>query len=122
LRKESLLLLSAALHLPLPAAIQTFSFTHNLMLIQNTPARSIVAAANSWACTANSVWESNSKSKPLKKSKHPVAPEPLPACLELESEPIEVQDFLQSVVLEFQWRVGENHASEDSWSFLALSE
>jgi hypothetical protein len=90
------------------------------MLIQNTPARSI--AANSWACTANSVWESNSKSKPLKKSKCPVAPEPLPACLELESEPIEVQDFLQSVVLEFQWRVGENHASEDGWSFLALSE
>lgn len=37
------------------------------------------------------------------------------ACLELKGEPIEVQEFLQSVVREFQWRVGENHASEDTW-------
>jgi hypothetical protein len=29
-----------------------------------------------------------------------------------------VQEFLQSVVREFQWRVGENHASEDTWSFV----
>jgi hypothetical protein len=29
-----------------------------------------------------------------------------------------VQEFLQSVVREFQWRVGENHASEDTWSIV----
>jgi hypothetical protein len=29
-----------------------------------------------------------------------------------------VQEFLQSVVREFQWRVGESHASEDTWSFV----
>jgi hypothetical protein len=66
----------------------------------------------------NPVLESNSKAKPQKKLKHPVAPEPLPACLELKGEPIEVQEFLQSVVREFQWRVGESHASEDTWSFM----
>ena len=62
--------------------------------------------------------EGNSKSKAQKKSKHLLATEPLPACLELKGEPIEVQEFLQSVVREFQWGVGENHASEDTWSFV----
>jgi hypothetical protein len=52
------------------------------------------------------------------KSKHLLATEPLPAWVALKGEPIEVQEFLQSVVREFQWRVGENHASEDTWSFV----
>jgi hypothetical protein len=59
-----------------------------------------------------------SKAKLQKKLKHPVAPEPLPACLELKGDAVEVQEFLQSVVREFQWRVGESHASEDTWSFM----
>ena len=29
-----------------------------------------------------------------------------------------MQEFLQSVVREFQRRAGENHASEDTWSFV----
>ena len=29
-----------------------------------------------------------------------------------------MQEFLQSVVREFQRRVGENHASEDTWPFV----
>jgi hypothetical protein len=66
----------------------------------------------------NPVLESNSKAKPQKKLKHPVAPEPLPACLELKGQPIEVQKFLQSVVHEFQRSVGESCASEDTWSFM----
>jgi hypothetical protein len=52
------------------------------------------------------------------KSKHLLATEPLPAWVELKGEPIEAQEFLQSVVHEFQRRVGENHASEDTWSFV----
>jgi len=51
-------------------------------------------------------------------SKHPLATEPRPAWVELKGEPIEVQEFLQSVVREFQRRVGENHASEDTWPFV----
>jgi hypothetical protein len=50
--------------------------------------------------------------------KHPVAPEPLPACVELKGEPIEVQEFLPSLVHEIPWRVGESQASESTWSFM----
>jgi hypothetical protein len=107
-----------AFHLLLLAAFQTCFLAHNLMSIQSAPFQGVVASANSRACTANPVLEGNSKSRPQKKSKHPLAPEPLPTCLELKGEPIEVQEFLQSVVREFQWRVGENHASEDTWSFV----
>ena len=45
-------------------------------------------------------------------------PEPAPACLEVKGEGIEIQEFLQSMTREQQWRVGENHASEDTWSFV----
>ena len=107
-----------AFHLLLLAAFQTCFLAHNLMSIQSTPSRGVGTSGNSRACMANPVLEGNSKSKPQKKSKHPLAPEPLPACLELKGEPIEVHECLQSVVLEFQWRVGENHASEDTWSFV----
>lgn len=44
------------------------------------------------------------------------APSRLPGT-QRRTEPIEVQEFLQSVVREFQWRV-ENHASEDTWSLV----
>jgi hypothetical protein len=110
--------MSAALHLLLFVVIQSFCLTHNLPSTQSTPTQGAAPSANSRACTLNPVLESNSKSKPQKKSKHPLAPEPLPACLELKGESIEVQEFLQSVVREFQWRVGESHASEDTWSFV----
>ncbi|HEY1469596.1 MAG TPA: hypothetical protein VGF61_11175 [Candidatus Acidoferrum sp.] len=110
--------MSAALRLLLLAVAFTFFLSQDLMSTQSGPAQSTASAGNSRACTVNPVLEGNSKSKPQKKSKHPLAREPLPACLELKGEPIEVQEFLQSVVREFQWRVGENHASEDTWSFV----
>jgi hypothetical protein len=110
--------MSVAPHLLLLVAIQPFFIRHDLILSQNPEAKSSVAAGNSRACTVNPVLESTSKSKSTKKSKHAIAPEPLPACLELKGEPIEVQEFLQSVVREFQWKVGESHATEDTWSFV----
>ena len=70
------------------------------------------------ACTANPVLTPSGKSRSAKKSKHPLPPDPAPTCLELKGEPIEIQEFLQSVVRELQWRTGENHASEDTWSFV----
>jgi hypothetical protein len=73
---------------------------------------------NSRACTANPVLAPKGKSKSTKKTKHPLPPEPLPTCLEVKGEPIEIQEFLQSVVRERQWRTGENHASEDTWTFV----
>jgi len=106
-----------AFHRLLLAASQTFFLAHNLMSIQSAPAQRRVASGNPRACD-ESFLKGNSKSKPQKKSKHLLATEPLPAGVELKGEPIEVQEFLQSVVREFQWRVGENHASEDTWSFV----
>ncbi len=75
-------------------------------------------AANTRACSANPVLAPSGKAKGTKKSKHPLPAEPLPACLEVKGEPIEIQEFLQSAVRELQWRIGENHASEDSWNFV----
>jgi len=60
----------------------------------------------------------SNKGKHAQKSKHPLPPEPAPACLELKGEGIEVQEFLQNTAREQQWRIGENHASEDTWTFL----
>jgi hypothetical protein len=68
------------------------------------------------ACSANPILEN--KGKKAHKTKHPLAPEPAPACLEVKGEGIEIQEFLQSMTREQQWRVGENHASEDTWSFV----
>jgi hypothetical protein len=70
------------------------------------------------ACSVNPILASNAKKKPVRKTKHPLPPEPLPTCLEVRGEGIEVQEFLQSTTRQEQWRVGENHASEDTWSFV----
>ncbi len=107
--------MSAALYLLLLVAIQTFYLGHNLISIQSSPGQSAEVSGSSRACTVNPVLENPSKAKSAKKSKHAIPPEPLPACLELKGEPIEMQEFLQSVVRESQWRTGENHASEDTW-------
>jgi hypothetical protein len=104
-------------HLLLLIAIECAVVTSNFST-QNLEPQDIPTTGNSRPCTANPVLKSNSKAKPSKKAKHPIVPEPLPACLELKGEPIEAQEFLQSVVRESQWKVGENYASEDTWSFL----
>jgi hypothetical protein len=112
------LLIAAVPRLILLTSVLTFSPALNVVSAQNAPAQSEVTAENSRPCTANPVLGEASKAKPQKKSKQAIAPEPLPACLELKGEPIEVQEFMQSVVRELQWRVGENYASEDTWSFV----
>jgi hypothetical protein len=96
----------------LPVAISDFLPYAQLNLNSEFPRENTVASSNSRACTENPVLE-YSKAKLQKKLKHPVAPEPLPACVELKGDAIEVQEFLQPVVREFQWRVGESHASVD---------
>lgn len=78
----------------------------------------VAATANSRPCAANPVLAPGGKSGSVKKSQHPVAVDPLPACVEVKGQPIEVQEFLQSVVREFQWHISENHASEDTWTFV----
>jgi hypothetical protein len=84
------------------------------------PSQGVGASGNSRACTTNPVLESRGQLQiqASEKIEAPLAPEPLPTCLELKGAPIEVQESLQSVVREFQCRVGESHASEDTWSFV----
>ena len=89
-------------------SLSDFFLAHNLMSIQSAPAQSSVAVRQFARLHGEPFLEGNSKSKPQKKSKQLLATEPLPACSELMGEPIEVQEFLQSVVREFQRRVGES--------------
>lgn len=69
-------------------------------------------------CTANPVLSSGGKKKNASRSKHPLPPEPLPACIEIKGEALEIQETLQAAIRDLKWRVYENHASEDSWTFV----
>jgi hypothetical protein len=70
------------------------------------------------ACSANPVLGPGLKNKPPHKPKHPLLPDPPPACLEVKGEALEIQESLQAAVRDLKWRVHENHASEDSWTFV----
>lgn len=76
------------------------------------------SSANSRPCSANPVLAPSTKGKHAPKLKHPLPPDPPPACLEVKGEGIEVQEFLQNTAREQQWRFGENHASDDTWTFI----
>jgi hypothetical protein len=39
------------------------------------------------------------------------------ACIELAFSPLQIQEYLQSYVRSQQWQIGEEHLTEDSWSF-----
>ena len=82
--------------------------------IQQNPA----SPAETRACSANPVLGPSGKNKPAHKPKHPLPPEPPPACQEVKGEALEIQETLQAAVRDLKWRVHENHASEDSWTFV----
>lgn len=87
---------------------------------QTRPTSSGAAAASSMtrACSANPVLAPADSKKNAHKPKHPLPPEPLPTCLEVKGEGIEIQEFLQTTAREQTWRIGENRSSEDTWSFV----
>jgi hypothetical protein len=68
-------------------------------------------------CTSNPVLSSGGRKKNAPRSKHPLPSEPPPACIEVKGEALEIQESLQAAVRDLKWRVFENHASEDSWTF-----
>jgi len=70
------------------------------------------------ACAANPLLEPPAKNKAARKPKHPLTAEAAPVCIEVKGESIEVQEFLQAFAREQEWRSGEHHASEDTWSFV----
>jgi hypothetical protein len=70
-------------------------------------------------CGANPVLASTAnKKKPAHKPKIPLATEPVPTCIEAKGHAIEIQEFLQNMAREQAWRIGENRASEDTWSYV----
>jgi hypothetical protein len=95
-------------------------FAGPLPLLTARPQSTATASqsSDSRRCSANPALASNKKWKAYKKSKHPIPPDPLPACIEIKGQSIEIQEFLQSVARDLQWRIGDNHASEDSWTFV----
>jgi hypothetical protein len=70
------------------------------------------------ACSANPVLGASKKNKPPHKTKHSLPPEPPPACVEIKGEALEIQESLQAAVRDLKWRVHDNHASEDTWTFV----
>lgn len=82
------------------------------------PVQSSVPPAATRACGANPELAASAKQKHAPKTKHPLPPEPLPACLEIKGEPMEVQETLQAIARDLQWRIHDNHATEDSWAFV----
>jgi len=75
------------------------------------------ARQSSRPCSANPVL-AYLPGKKAKKLKNPPAPEPPPACIEVKGDPLGIEEFLQNFARERAWRIGENHTSEDMWSFV----
>ena len=87
--------------------------------IQTRPPASPGATALTRACSANPVLPATSgKKKSSHSPKHPLPPEPAPTCVEVKGEAIEIQEFLQNAARDQAWRIGENRASEDTWSYV----
>jgi hypothetical protein len=82
------------------------------------PASNTAPTTATRACSANPVLGQGGKKKSAPKTKHPLPPEPLPACMEMKGEPLEIQEVLQAVVRDLKWRIHENHVSEDTWTFV----
>jgi hypothetical protein len=98
-------------------AIWSASFGFSPLLTREIQQNSAPAAVTR-ACSANPVLGSSGKNKQAHKTKHPLPPQPLPACVEVKGEAMEIQETLQAAVRDLKWQVFENHASEDSWTFV----
>ena len=107
-----------AFHLLLAALFLCDAGLHAQESTQTTPAAS-VSGILTRPCSANPVLPPpKSKKKGSNKLKHPLPPEPAPTCVEVKGEPIEIQEFLQTTAREHSWRIGENRASDDTWSYV----
>jgi hypothetical protein len=82
------------------------------------PGQSSAPPAVTRACSANPVLAPSGKPKHAAKTKNPLPAEPLPACVEIKGDPLEIQEALQTIARELQWRIHDNHATEDSWTFV----
>jgi len=67
-------------------------------------------------CSENPVLERGVK-KPAK-SKHASPAEATPVCREIAGDAIELQEFLQAQGRAQSWHMSDNHAAEDSWTYV----
>jgi len=82
------------------------------------PAQSPAPSATTRECSANPVLAASGKKKSTHKTKHPLPPDPLPACVEVKGDALEIQETLQGIARDLQWRIHENRATEDTWTFV----
>lgn len=101
-----------------PLVAGAFLFVSTASPQASPAAKNVSANSLTRPCSVNPVLAPTAAKKSSHKSKQPLSPEPLPACIEAKGEGIEVQEFLQNTAREQTWRIGENHSSEDSWSFV----
>jgi hypothetical protein len=70
-------------------------------------------------CTSNPSLPPDSKAATESpKNKFAEAPVRPPACLEVKGGPIELQEFLQALVRDQKWRIAQEQASAENWSFV----
>jgi hypothetical protein len=93
-------------------------FHAHVCLAQAQAPPAVTGATATRPCSANPVLAYAPSKKNAKKLKHPPPPEPAPTCIEVKGEALGIQEFLQNLAREQSWRIGENQASEDMWSFV----
>jgi hypothetical protein len=81
------------------------------------PNQSTGAGAVTRACAEG--WDSTGPKAKKKLPKHAKedSQDKGAACIELAFSTLEIQEYLQSYVRSQQWKIGEEHLTEDSWSF-----
>jgi hypothetical protein len=92
-----------------------FLSKNSVRILPQEPGPTSLPAVTTRACTADPTLASGGTQK---HTKHHLPPDPPPACVEIQGEPLEVQETLQAVAREQQWRIHDNHANEDTWTFV----
>jgi hypothetical protein len=104
--------------LVLQAALALFVCSVQAQEQQQAPVAVPPGTAATRPCRANPVLAYTPSKKNAKKPKRPPPAEPAPTCIEVRGDSFGIQEFLQNLARRESWRLGENHASEDMWSFV----
>jgi hypothetical protein len=103
----------------IPLAIASLLALLSAARSQTPPASSpqTNASAPTRPCSANPVLAgSGNKKQSSRKHNNSLPAEPAPTCIEVKGQAIDIQEFLQNITRKQAWRIGENRASEDTWS------
>jgi len=76
------------------------------------------AVVSTRPCSTNPVLPASNAKKAARKLKDVSPPDSPPSCIEVQGQPIEIQEFLQNTARRQGWRIGEDRASEDTWFYV----